>query len=96
MWKRSTNSILHLTFTLIKQKRNYCDIKTNVELLLTNSEKPTIPSNFQIKKSIKNLQNYELTDGFSCIRTKCPICIAPPTSKVNDRNDIYVNKTSGI
>lgn len=97
MWKRSTLLLTCLKSPrlLVEQNRSYCDIKTNVELLFTNSEKPTIPSNFQIKKSIKSLPKYEMVDGFACIQTKCPICVVPPTEAVAKRSNIYVNKTSG-
>lgn len=97
MWKRTSNLFpwFKLSRLLNERKQMYCDIKTNVELLFSNDNKLVIPSDFQIKKTIKNLPNNEMYDGFSCIRTKCPICIITSTKSTAERKDIYVNKTSG-
>lgn len=44
---------------------------------------------FNIKKSLK-LANKEFEDGFTNIRTVCPVC--DPKEKAED---IYINKTTG-
>lgn len=109
MWKRfiislvDRNDCLRKTYllwpigNLISFNRNYCDIKTNVELLFCNSEMPTIPSVLKIKRVIKNKKNHELNDGFSCIRTKCPACTLPKANGIDAKQqpDIYINKISG-
>jgi hypothetical protein len=44
---------------------------------------------FNIKKSLK-LANTEFEDGFTCLKTVCPVC--DPSEKAED---IYINKTTG-
>lgn len=44
---------------------------------------------FNIKKSLK-LANTEFEDGFTNLKTICPVC--DPTGKAED---IYINKTTG-
>jgi hypothetical protein len=44
---------------------------------------------FNVKKSLK-LANTEFDDGFTNLKTLCPVC--DPTVK---REDIYINKTTG-
>lgn len=86
---------------LMTFNRKYCDIKTNVELLFRNNETPVIPSVLKIKRAIKSQTNYELNDGFACIRTKCPACTLPKQSATannvdaKNENNIYINKSSG-
>lgn len=114
MWKRPIaplitrmNGCIRKTFilspfvNLVSFNRFYCDIKTNVELLFRSSEMPTIPSVLKIKRAIKNQADHELSDGFSCIRTKCPACTlsTQPTKAdrvaAKDRKDIFINKSTG-
>lgn len=92
---RLKNSCATKVYLFDFMKRNYCDIKTNVELLFSSNQQTTIPSQYHIKKTIKNLNGYDLNDGHACIRTKCPVCVSPPIQNIADRCDIYVNKTSG-
>lgn len=44
---------------------------------------------FNVKKSLK-LANIEFEDGFTNLKTLCPVC--DPTGKAED---IYINKTTG-
>lgn len=44
---------------------------------------------FNVKKSLK-LANIEFEDGFTHLKTICPVC--DPTGKAED---IYINKTTG-
>lgn len=80
---------------------NYCDIKTNEDLLFTKSQETTIPSVLKIKRTIKSAGTYEIHDGFSCIESKCPACDFRPTLKSSTGNDgcvsnpICINKTTG-
>lgn len=54
-----------------------------------NSDQMNV-SLFNIKKSLK-LANIEFEDGFTNLKTMCPVC--DPSGKAED---IYINKTTGI
>lgn len=54
-----------------------------------NSDDQMNVSLFSIKKSLK-LANAEFEDGFTNIKTHCPVC--EPADKAED---IYINKTTG-
>lgn len=66
-----------------------------------SKDDPSLPgtSIFNIKKTIKS-SPYECTEGFTCIRTVCPVCnVVPgqldPGSQATKKETIYVNKTTG-
>lgn len=60
--------------------REYCNYNKN--------EESTSFSLYNIKKTIK-LAGYNIEDGFTCIKTTCPVC------QLKEDTDIYVNKTTG-
>lgn len=61
---------------------------------------PSVPgttSLFNIKKTIKS-SPFECADGFTCIRTVCPVCHTVPGSPEATtvaNQTIYINKTTG-
>ncbi|XP_065084108.1 mitochondrial DNA helicase [Ochlerotatus camptorhynchus] len=67
--------------------------------IFDGKDDPSLPgtSLFNIKKTVK-ASPYECTEGFTCIRTVCPVCNVIPgqTESTKAKNKpIYVNKTTG-
>lgn len=80
--------VLHeITFT-----RHCSDIKTNEELLFTNTALKAISSPLRIKSALK-AGHYDYTDGYTCIQTVCAACL--PTEPSDRTKCIYINKTTG-
>lgn len=86
----------------ISTRRHYCDTtnKSNRNAIVSNSgsfdlsgtsEQQT--SLVSIKRTLKNSPN-ECSDGYSCIKTVCPMCKPLPDSTSNNYS-IYINKTTG-
>lgn len=67
--------------------------------IFDGKDDPSLPgtSLFNIKKTVK-ASPYECTEGFTCIRTVCPVCNVVPgqaeSAKAKSK-PIYVNKTTG-
>lgn len=65
------------------------------DLLGTDSIVPV--SMAHIRKTIRS-GGFELSDGYSCLRTVCPACESTETPKPTDaaaRNTVFINKTTG-
>lgn len=77
---------------ILKQLNVHHDFSTSVSNLNSfkdsNSDQMNV-SLFNIKKSLK-MQNIAFEDGFTNLKTSCPVCETSDTAE-----DIYINKTTG-
>lgn len=76
----------------IKQLNVSQDISTSSSLLSSfkdNSSDQINISLFNVKKSLK-LANSEFEDGFTNLKTQCPVCNTSEKAE-----DIFINKTTG-
>lgn len=76
---------------ILKQLNTTNDLSTSGHSYYSfkaNSDDQTNVSLFNIKKSLK-LANADTEDGFTNIKTLCPVC------EPSKAGDIYINKTTG-
>lgn len=96
---------VELSALLVARTRFYCDkkLKTNEHLILSSNVTPSIPPIAKIKKAIRTSGKFDLQDLSTCLKTQCPVCLPiktkttkiEPSAKYIDRNNIFVNKTTG-
>lgn len=71
-------------------RQNFC---SNINLKQPD-ESPV--SLYNIKKLLKSGSNgSEIQEGFTCIKTQCPVCDFDKQTKKNERVSVFINKTTG-